>query len=202
MECYVINNLGNGIVLLENFFTEKEYEMMWNELEFLCEDDMLIDSKNVGGAVDPKTGQPLRVNRGVAIESVMDANNSDIVRLTRLIFEKQVIENLCNIDEMYHYLSYPTKEFNLVNHYMGGHKYDYHRDSCVITAITLFWKDPKLFTGGELSFKSVTPKMKPRDMLLFPSYLLHAVSNVQLNEGVKPENMNGRISVSKFIKVA
>ena len=198
----MINDLGRGVVLLENFFTEEEYETMWSELEFLCEDDMLVDSRNAGGAKDPETGQLLRVNRGVPIESVMDAGNSDIVRLTRLIFEKQVVENLCSIHEMYHYLSYPTKEFNLVNHYMGGHKYDYHRDSCVITAITLFWKQPKLFTGGDLSFKFVTPNMKPRDVLLFPSYLLHAVSDVQLNDGVEPENMNGRISVSKFIKVA
>lgn len=198
----MILSLGNGIVVLKNFFSQDEYDTMWSELEFLCDDDMLIDSKEAGGARDPVTGEMLRKNRGIPIESAIDAGNSDIIRITRSIFDKQVIDNLCNIHEMYHYMSYPTKEFNLVNHYMGGHKYDYHRDSCVITAITLFWKEPKQFTGGELSFKTVTPEMGPRDMLLFPSYLLHSVSELTLNEGIEPENMNGRISVSKFIKVA
>lgn len=193
--------LGQAVIWPE-FFTQDEYNQMWNELTMLCQDEILIDSYQAGGAIDPNTKQLLRVNRGLPLESVFeDLDMSVIHTITKRMFDKEVVEKLCQVSELMHYLSYPTKQTNLINHYMGNHKYDQHRDNCVITAITLFWREPKSFTGGDLMIDNVSTNLKPRDLLWFPSFKLHSVTPVEMKQGVYIDNMSGRISLSKFIKV-
>lgn len=160
------------------FFTQEEYEEMYQELSMVCVDGILVDSKEAGGAVDAN-GVMLRNNKGLPLESVM--TDSSIIN----IFNKK--------------LPFPYDEYksnsHLVNYYTDGHYYDYHKDKSVYTAITVFHKTPKNYSGGELTFKSeygrIIPELKPRDLIIFPGLLDHSVS---------PMVGGNRISVSRFIK--
>jgi hypothetical protein len=193
----------DGVYVSKEHFNEEEYREMWQELSFLCQDELLIDSKEAGGAVN-KEGQLLRVNRGLPIESIYEnPEESSIYRITRKkLFDKNFLEKLIEYHEAYNYLLYPTKETNLINHYMDNHKYDYHRDRCVFTAITIYHYEEKRYNGGMLMIDGVEYDLQPRDLLIFPSYLLHAVTPIEMKPDTPKDNMSGRISVSKFIKVA
>lgn len=191
------------VILCKNFFTQEEYDEMWLELSYLCNDDFLVDSEKAGGARNEK-GELLRFNRGLFIDSIMD--NSSIVNFMNRIFEKETYEKFVTYDNSFSVLENKNiKQSNLINHYMGNHLYDYHRDKCSITAITTFHKLPKPYTGGDLTFREgddiLNPDLQLRDMVIFlGSQTYHAVSSVHLNESVnQSSNMNGRISVSKFI---
>jgi predicted 2-oxoglutarate/Fe(II)-dependent dioxygenase YbiX len=121
------------------------------------------------------------------------------------MFEKDNLQRLKKLDESFHSLEFPIKQTNLINHYMGGHSYGFHRDASLFTAITLFWREPKMFDGGALIFKkgdaTVNPLAGPRDLIIFPGYTEHSVTKVKLKAGVSAGNMSGRISLSKFIKI-
>jgi predicted 2-oxoglutarate/Fe(II)-dependent dioxygenase YbiX len=198
------DNVAIGVHWPE-FFSEQEYNMMYSEIEFLCQDEFLLDSKEAGGASD-SSGQMLRQNKGVILESIFNDNNSDIHRCTRRIFENETLEQLLKLGDVFHYLRMPTKETNLVNHYMDTHSYSYHRDACVMSALTVFHKIPKPYTGGQLKIRYGTREdtimLQPRDLFIFPSYVEHCVTPISLlPETDKSDMMNGRISISKFIKL-
>jgi hypothetical protein len=192
--------------LIKNFFTEEEYQRMWSELASLCQDELLIDSQSAGGAVDRDTKKLLRNNRGLPLESVYeDCYSSELITITNKMFEKDNLQRLKELDESFYSLEFPIKQTNLINHYMGGHSYGFHRDASLFTAITLFWREPKMFDGGALIFKNgnttVNPLAGPRDLIIFPGYTEHSVTEVKLKAGVSAGNMSGRISLSKFIKI-
>jgi len=203
-------------VLCKEFFTKEEYDEMWLELSNLCSDDLLVNSEKSGGARDAR-GELLRFNRGLFIESVM--NDSSIVKYMNKVFQKEIREEIISYNQNFRILEndkYP--QANLINHYMGGHSYNFHRDNAYLTAITLFHKIPKPYDGGVLTFREnndiLEVELEPRDLVVFGSVTDHAVSPISLHEDVKSkmcfsdeglifqkaaDPMNGRISVSKFI---
>jgi hypothetical protein len=164
------------IVHYIDFFTEEEHNEMYNELMMICVDEIMIDAKEAGGALD-SSGTMLRNNKGLPIESMMD--DSSIVR----IFNNKI--------------PFPCNEYknvsHLVNYYTEGHYYGFHRDKSEFTAITIF--QPKKYTGGDLTFRHeygiIIPELRPKDLIIFPGNLEHSVS---------PVVGGNRISVSRFMK--
>jgi predicted 2-oxoglutarate/Fe(II)-dependent dioxygenase YbiX len=159
-----------------DYFTQEEYNEMYQELMMLCVDDMMLDAKEAGGATCP-TGTMLRNNKGLPIETVM--NDSVIINT----FNKKMS------------LPYYEDVSHLINYYSDGHYYDYHKDKSDYTAITIFHKSPKNYSGGDLTFKDeygiLIPELKPRDLIVFPGSLSHSVTKM----------IGGnRISVSRFMK--
>lgn len=178
-----------------NFFTQEEYSKMWVELSYLCNDEMLLPPTESGGTVK-------RTSRGLPIESFMES--SDIISIMDKIYKEEFLEYIIDNFPSYENLRLLKKQTHLINHYMEGQQYGYHKDNCEFTAITIFHKIPKLYDGGLLTFRQndsiINIPLMPRDLLLFHANTDHAVSPIQFNDGVDKTNMNGRISVSKFIK--
>jgi hypothetical protein len=201
---------------IKEFFTKEEYDEMWFELSNLCNDEMLSNSEKSGGARNAR-GELLRFNRGLFIDSVM--SDSCIIKYMNKLFEKEIFEELMNYNQNYGVLqNNKIHQSNLINHYMGGHSYNFHKDNALLTVITVFHKTPKPYTGGVLTFREnnsiLEVELEPRDLVIFGSVTDHAVSPIVLNEDVKSKMcfsdeglvyqkaqdiMNGRISVSKFI---
>jgi hypothetical protein len=200
----------------KEFFTQEEYDEMWMELCFLCSDDLLVNSEKAGGAKNGK-GQLLRFNRGLFIESVMD--DSSITKYMNKVFQKEIYEEFVKHNENFKLLETNNiRQTNLINHYMGGHSYNFHKDQCQLTAISVFHKTPKPYEGGVLTFREndsiIEICLDPRDLVIFAGVTDHAVSPLTFKDDVKRtvcksdeglvfekafDNMNGRISVSKFI---
>lgn len=185
------------------FFSEHEYQTMLREIEFLCQEEFLINSQEAGGARDPQ-GQMLRNNKGVIVESVYGDGSSDIHDCMRKIHQPEILDKLLSIGDIFHYLKMSTKATHLVNHYMDTHAYNYHRDACVISMLTVFHKIPKPYQGGQLKIRYGTQEhdihLQPKDVFLFPSYVEHCVTPISLLPNTdRSDMMNGRISISKFI---
>ena len=72
--------------------------------------------------------------------------------------------------------------------------YHGHRDSAVMSAVSLFYKEPKPYKGGELVFPEhrYTPNIVNNSIMIFPSFELHAVNPVQ---------GPGRFSLNQFFFV-
>jgi predicted 2-oxoglutarate/Fe(II)-dependent dioxygenase YbiX len=72
--------------------------------------------------------------------------------------------------------------------------YHGHRDSAVMSAVSLFYREPKPYKGGELVFTEhrYTPDIVNNSIMIFPSFELHAVNPVQ---------GPGRFSLNQFFFV-
>lgn len=171
-----------------NFFDEEEHELMLNELEWLCDDDLLFSPQEAGGQ------EYVRTSRGLPIESLIRKEESDIIMCMNKIETLELPFDLSN-----------SKCNHLINHYMGGQEYGYHKDRCDYTAIAVFYPVPKTFEGGILSFMKDGEELYmdtflPRDLIIFPGSLDHQVTQVKMLKK-DPCYMDARISVSRFIKL-
>lgn len=172
--------------LIKEFFTQEQYNEMWEELLFFCNSGLLLDSKEAGGAYD-KSGALLRNTKGLPIESVME--DSSIISC----FSKQIKQ---------HTEFLTLKPTHLINLYNNGHYYDFHKDGCSWTAVTVFHEEPKKYTGGQLTFRDDEGiingiELCRRDCVLFPGRLDHKVTPVHMET---QDPMKGRISVSRFMR--
>jgi len=178
-----------------NFFKEEEYNKMWVELAYLCDDNFLLPPDNAGGTIE-------RTSRGLPIESLMES--SDIISFMDKLYEQNTIDFICKKYPSYDKIRYLKNKTHLINHYMEGQSYGYHKDNCEFTAISIFHKMPKLYEGGLLTFRNndsiIHVPLMPRDLVLFHSNTDHAVSPVKFKDDSNKSNLNGRISVSQFIK--
>ena len=67
------------------------------------------------------------------------------------------------------------------------------------TALVWFYKEPKRFTGGDLTFtqSQQTVECKHNRMILFPSYYLHAVDEVSMEYKYRGKGL-GRYCLTHF----
>jgi len=177
-----------GFYHITNFFSEEEYALMFDELSWLCDDELLLNPTDSGGKSYART------SRGLPIESFMPASDSYII---------QKMNKMCDLDLKFDLSKY--KSTHLINHYMGGQRYDYHTDECDYTAITTFYKDPRPYLGGTLVFwkdnvEMTMEKFLSRDLIIFPGSLHHKVTPIQMLKN-NVTNMDARISVSRFMKL-
>jgi len=188
-----------NVMHIENFFTDEEYSLMWSELIMLCQDEFLIDAKEAGGAVD-SNNKMLRYNRGLPIESIMD--QSVIAAKLDKIAEYDFVQQMLGYDVSFSALT--GKATHLINHYKDGQFYDFHKDRSALTAITVFYREPKPYSGGDLMFRTdkevISPVLNKKDLIVFPGELDHKVTPVSIKNDFTNSNENARISVSRFMK--
>ena len=93
--------------------------------------------------------------------------------------------------------------YNFVSYYENGDYYKPHHDVANFSSILYYWRGEKNFTGGELFFPELEMKieMKKNRMVLFPSWLLHEVSEVKMNDNVNLLELAGRFSITYFFYI-
>jgi Rps23 Pro-64 3,4-dihydroxylase Tpa1-like proline 4-hydroxylase len=88
----------------------------------------------------------------------------------------------------------------LVSYYENSDYYKPHSDVAVYSTLTYLYKDPKNFTGGDISFiienERLDIEIQNNLSIVFPSGYLHEVSPVTiLNSGLED---HGRYCISLF----
>jgi hypothetical protein len=181
-------------------YTTEERELMFNEILFLSKNNKLKGPEETGTAwdLDLEKGKiPRKNNRGVYVDEVYhDRTFSDMLMLNRKTF---------NIGEVGHwffdgYLPKINKDSTLLSYYEDECYYKPHRDFALITALTWFYKEPKLFEGGDLIFSDHNITIKPDNevTILFPSIIKHQVTDVIMKEEYKNKQF-GRFTMSQFM---
>ena len=121
---------------------------------------------------------------------------SDILNINRKLFDKNLMDSLMYKHPFFRYLWRSNRDETKIHYFENGDHYRPHTDDCVITAITWFYKEPKMFTGGDLIIeKAVKFPCLNNTTVIFPSILYHEVTAVVM------ENLSGlgRYSMSQFL---
>ena len=202
-ELYKVENLP--VVVIDNYYSERVYEKIWQELSFLNnEPEKLLLPENTGSAYTTnENGQKIfsKKNKGIFLDEVyIDRSISNILVANRKIFD--VAEKLIDVDIFFRYVKESTRDKTLVQYYEDSDYYGYHCDKSVMTAITWFYKTPKMFTGGELVFEN-GPKIECNfnRFVIFPSILRHSVNKTCVPNNLLGENY-GRYSISQLVTFA
>lgn len=192
-------NLPIPFITVDDFYTEDELKSLWQEIDFLSHKDKLLPPENTSSAFDEKTKKLKKSNLGVFVDDLyFDRNTSNILSITRKIFDKQFMDDIQNLDYIFNFYKRANSDRTLLNYYNDGDYYEPHMDDSWFTAIVWLYKDPKNFTGGDFKFPDhdINLGCNNNQLVIFPSNINHQVEKVKLNS---KEPWTGRYSITSLI---
>lgn len=205
--------------LVYDFYTDDELATIWQELKWLNTQSVLTSNpEETSGAYEDKLfvmndakgatqKRYLKLNYGKFLDDLYggDRGKSPILTFNQKVLrEEPEYKRLMTSAEnpFSQYLFHINYYATLLNYYEQNHYYAPHIDSSCLTAISYFWKEPKLFDGGDLSFSDYPDHrldLRNNSLIVFPSFQRHDVSAVNLKDGVVPGELNGRFAISQFL---
>lgn len=184
-------------LIVHDFYEDHEVDLIWNELNFWSVMNKLLDPERTGQTYEGK-----KKNKGVFLDDAYtDRSFSNILQINRKIFSKEIIEAYWALHPSYKIIGICDKDTTLVSYYEDQDYYKPHADRAAITALTWFYKEPKMFEGGDLVFTEydITISVKNNMMLVFPSVIEHAVTPTSLIAGAEKNKGLGRYCISNFM---
>lgn len=190
---------GPGIAIIEDFYNERELELIWKELDYLTKGGKLLPPMNTGPARDEK-GNIKKKNKALFLnEYYTNKSFSNMLNFNRKIWSV-VNKDFVKSSLMFRYLHSCNEDVTLLNYYEDGDYYLPHYDSSVYTVITYFFKEPKKFTGGNLVLEDfgIEIEVKNNMVVYLPSIYVHEVKPIVME---KNSVGYGRYSMSQFLFV-
>lgn len=198
-----ISNLDFGfpIILIDDYYSDEELTLIWEELLFLGKKDILYsESHPKSEGAKTTSGISLKSNYSVFLDKLFsyDRNFSNILKVNRKLFNQW--NNIITQNSHWFYKNlFCSADFTLFSYYENQNYYDLHKDSATATSLSWFFKEPKKFEGGNLFFENEKKiEVKNNRMVIFPSIIPHGVSSVTMNK----EDLNkqfGRFCITQFL---
>lgn len=166
-------------IVIDDFYTKEELELMWQEFTFLLHDHKLFSGAIVGSP--PVDGKSLRNGNGIYLDTAYTYRQmSNILKVNRKMFDRELTAELSKNTLIGKYLRYSLVDNTLLSAYTSGGYYKPHRDNTTLTAISWHHKHPKCYTGGELYFPEYNLQIEHKDntLVIFPGCILHGVTDI------------------------
>lgn len=195
-------NIFCPYLVIDNFYDEKELGMIWEELDFLCNDRTLESPDVKSAALDMDSGEILKNNKSIFIDTIYkDRKFSNILTVNRKLFDnfKSIVQSHPG---WYFNTLQCNSDFTLLSYYENGGYYKPHKDKANATSLTWLYKEPKRFSGGDLiiSFNGEQERIEVKNnrMLIIPSRIDHEVIEVRMDNKDCGNNL-GRFCITQFI---
>jgi len=186
-------------VVIEDFYDRNELESIWKEIIFLS-DNLLPGEKTFPARNN--NNESLKENTGIFLDEIYNVREvSNILNLNRKLWRNEELR-----DEVYKNLSHwwsllwkCDRDTTLLNRYSNSCYYKPHTDYTVFTAVTVLYKEPANFIGGDFCFPDydITIPKKNNMMIIFAGHTNHAVTPVSMIDE-KLKNTE-RYSISQFV---
>ena len=190
-------------LIVDNFYDEKELELIWEELNFYTKPGKLFEAKDYGGVEDRTNAKALALDSLYLNHEPNGQANyrkiSNILTVNRKLFDSGILDTYASIHECCNL--YYNSDVTKVRYYHDGEYYEPHRDSSFQTLIfSYFYKEPKAFTGGELYFPkhNYEYSCNNNSMIILPSWVQHAVNKVKIKESDYYAGL-GRYAITSFL---
>jgi Rps23 Pro-64 3,4-dihydroxylase Tpa1-like proline 4-hydroxylase len=187
--------------ILDNFYETNELHAVWRELEFLTHPYKLLSEDKTGSSFYAD-GTLAKKNFGIYLDETYAGNRniSDILRISRKIFDPELLHILQQHHWLFKYVARCNKDTMMLSYYEDKNNYNSHIDDCTMTSLVHLFKQPRKFSGGDLvfpEFGNYTLTLQNNRCILFPSKIEHAVTPLSLPEEDKMTG-NGRYCISHF----
>ena len=185
-------------LIVENFYNEKELELIWEELNFYTKPEKLLEAKDFGGVVGATN------SHAIALDSVYNPAKyrpiSNILTVNRKLFNTEILEIFGKIHPCCFIASQSNYDITKVRYYHDGEFYGQHRDKTFqFLAFSYFYKEPKRFSGGEVVFPEYNYEYacNNNSIIILPGWVSHAVNKVTIKESDYYDGW-GRYCISSF----
>jgi hypothetical protein len=187
-------------IVVENFYTEEELKLIWEELIFLNKPGKLQGPEKFHGAMED-FGQGYKTNhKALTLDGCYQNRSiSNILTVTQKIFDLGFLNLLANEFPQCKRILHSNYSITKVRYYDHGTYYDPHEDIAFeFLAFSYFHKEPKKFSGGELYFPDYGDykfDCENNNVIVTPSYIKHGVKKVELKESDSQEGY-GRYAIT------
>ena len=192
-------------LIVENFYDEKELELIWEELNFYTKPGKLLEPKDYFGVVDKTNAHALSLDSLYVDHSSNGSVNyrsiSNILSTTRKVFDCGILKAYTKINDCCILGDKCDKDFTKVRYYHHGEYYKPHTDGGFHTlAFSYFYKKPKSFIGGELYFPKYDYEISSlnNSFIIFPGWVRHGVKKVKISNSDYYKGF-GRYAVTQFL---
>lgn len=189
-------------VVIKNVYDENELRLIWRELDFLTEKYKFNPGSEDGALGTSLTGVTSSQNFGLTLDDIYcDRKISDILTLTSKIADDQYVNKICEVSPLVGHLKYCNSVCTKVKYYESGNYYRGHHDISRFTFLTYLFKQPKLFTGGDLYFDEYdyTIELENNMTVFFVGSIIHSSKEVKLNTNVQPWTGGGKYCITQFV---
>tara|TARA_R100001163_G_C5067634_1_gene206918 strand:- start:1135 stop:1770 length:636 start_codon:yes stop_codon:yes gene_type:complete len=190
-------------IVADNWYSPEEEKLIWQELDFLSSrKENFRDAEDSDGKIarNKETKEAQGKHKRLYPEDVFNKRSySNILSLNH----KQLLPQFYN----FAISSFPqgrhwqttNKDTTMISYYENTDYYKAHWDSSITTILRWFYREPKKYTGGDLTFTESGEKIKCKHnrMIMFPGYYLHEVDPIKMEEEHKNKNL-GRYTLTTF----
>ena len=188
-------------LIVDDLYSKNEQELIWEELRF-HKNNFKVDHKAGGeGVARDENGKPLANATRLYLDEIYNDNRQDsnILNVYTKIISPKVKEAYRQTTPSWRLFEITNQDNSQVSYYENEGDYKEHFDKYMHTCLIWFYKEPKRFTGGDLTFtqSQQTVECKHNRMILFPSYYLHAVDEVTMEYKYRGKGL-GRYCLTHF----
>ena len=190
-------------LIVDNFYDDKELELIWEELKFYTKPGKLLEAKDFGGVVNKTNSHAIALDSVYMDDKVNGVNYrnlSNILTVNRKLFTSGVLDAFAKIHECCWIAPMSNFDITKVRYYHNKEYYGAHADiSFQFLAFSYFYKEPKKFTGGELFFPRHNYELTSENnsIIIFPGWVTHGVKEVKIEDSAYYDGW-GRYAITSF----
>ena len=187
-------------LIIDDFYDSQEEKQIWTELELLHPLLKDEDGKTGNIAVDLDGNKKGEASRLYLDDFDKDnREQSSILNLYKKIVSDDVIGLYEKIVPSWVTFKASNTDVSQISYYENKGYYGEHFDLYMHTCLIWFYEKPKKFQGGDLKFtqSSTLVECKHNRMVLFPSYYLHEVININMEKMYTNKGL-GRYCLTHF----
>jgi Rps23 Pro-64 3,4-dihydroxylase Tpa1-like proline 4-hydroxylase len=176
-------------LVIDNWFSEKELNSIWKELEFYSEREKLARSED-NLTVTPTDLQknPLAFSYRIYLDNFYKFEKRNISTILNCQKKFQTLDFYDKIKSIPMARQFPNTngDTSQVSYYENGDHFKSHYDVFQFTILIWLFKEPKKFEGGDLLFDELNEKIEVKNnrLLFFPSYYIHSVDEIKMQNDI------------------
>ena len=184
-------------IIFHNFYDDRELELIWEELNFYTKPNKLFDVEDYNGVVGYTNAKALQLD---LVYPTKYRTLSNILQVTRKVFDKQVLEPFSNLSDCCSQAKYCNWDATKVRYYHNNDEYKPHTDRLFhFLAFSYFYREPKKFSGGNLIFPKYDYEFTcdHNSLIMMPSWVEHGVGKVSIDDSDYFDGL-GRYAITHF----
>lgn len=187
-------------IIVDNLYNEEEEFEIKIELDYLCHKWRMIQPYEDSAAAKSDYKNIKNAYCKYLDSFFSERENSSILRITQKLFMNNS-EIINRHSHWYFDTSDINRHFTSVVYYEDKNEYLKHSDTHRFTAVTYFYKLPKVFSGGNLTFPdyNVDIECLNNRTVIFPSMIPHASTPVIMEEQYKNQK-NGKFTITQWLE--
>tara|TARA_B100000927_G_scaffold70472_1_gene55924 strand:- start:198 stop:830 length:633 start_codon:yes stop_codon:yes gene_type:complete len=184
-------------IIFHDFYDDRELELIWEELNFYTKPNKLFDVEDYNGVVGYTNAKALQLD---LVYPTKYRTLSNILQVTRKVFDKQVLEPFSNLSDCCSQAKYCNWDATKVRYYHNNDQYKPHTDRLFhFLAFSYFYREPKKFSGGNLIFPKYDYEFTcdHNSLIMMPSWVEHGVGKVSIDDSDYFDGL-GRYAITHF----